>query len=76
VVGLIDEWATRDGKVETRTETSDLGGTMRLGGQDADLLPGTLARRVYGADRIAERHRHRYEVNNTYLPKLQAAGYS
>ncbi len=74
VVGLIDEWATRDGKVETRTETSDLGGTMRLGGQDADLLPGTLARQVYGADRIAERHRHRYEVNNTYLPKLQAAG--
>jgi CTP synthase len=74
VVGLIEEWATRDGKVETRTETSDLGGTMRLGGQDADLLPGTLARHVYGADRIAERHRHRYEVNNTYLSKLQAAG--
>lgn len=74
VVGLIDEWSTRDGRVETRTETSDLGGTMRLGGQDADLLPGTLARQVYGVDRIAERHRHRYEVNNTYLPKLQAAG--
>jgi CTP synthase len=74
VVGLIDEWLTRDGRLETRSETSDLGGTMRLGSQDADLLPGTLARAVYGVERIAERHRHRYEVNNTFLPKLQSAG--
>jgi CTP synthase len=76
VVGLIDEWLDREGRVEVRTENSDLGGTMRLGSQEAELLPNTLARKVYGSDRIAERHRHRYEVNNTYLPKLREAGLS
>ncbi|MBI1397607.1 MAG: CTP synthase [Betaproteobacteria bacterium] len=74
VVALIDEWQDRDGRLEVRSEASDLGGTMRLGSQAADLVPGTLVRNVYGADRIAERHRHRYEVNGTFLPKLETAG--
>ena len=74
VVALIHEWVNRDGRVEQRDEHSDLGGTMRLGGQDAELLPGTLARQIYGDSRIFERHRHRYEVNNHYVPRLQQAG--
>jgi len=74
VVALIDEWLDREGRVEVRSETSDLGGTMRLGSQEALLEPGSLARKVYGEDRIAERHRHRDEVNNKHLPALQAAG--
>jgi CTP synthase len=74
VVALIHEWNNRDGRVEQRDEHSDLGGTMRLGGQDAELLPGTLARQIYGEARIFERHRHRYEVNNHYVPRLQQAG--
>ncbi|HEX9179657.1 MAG TPA: CTP synthase, partial [Burkholderiales bacterium] len=74
VVALITEWRTRDGQVETRSEVSELGGTMRLGGQECVLKPGSLARQIYGADRIVERHRHRYEVNNALLPKLEQAG--
>jgi CTP synthase len=74
VVALITEWQDRDGKVERRDASSDLGGTMRLGGQECELKAGSLARRIYGADRIIERHRHRYEVNNHYLPRLQEAG--
>ncbi len=74
VVALIDEWVDRAGTVEVRSENSDLGGTMRLGSQEALLEPDSLARKVYGSDRIAERHRHRYEVNNTHLGRLQAAG--
>ncbi|MBB5018750.1 CTP synthase [Chitinivorax tropicus] len=74
VVALIDEWVNRDGKIETRDENSNLGGTMRLGGQDCDLADGSLAARIYGANRIVERHRHRYEVNNHYLSRLEAAG--
>ncbi len=74
VVALIHEWVNRDGRVEQRDENSDLGGTMRLGGQDAELLSGTLARQIYGEARIFERHRHRYEVNNHYVPRLQQAG--
>lgn len=76
VVALITEWQDRDGKVERRDATSDLGGTMRLGGQECALKAGSLARKIYGADRIIERHRHRYEVNNHYLPRLQEAGLS
>ena len=52
----------------------ELGGTMRLGGQECELKTGSLVRKIYGADRIVERHRHRYEVNNHYLPRLQEAG--
>ena len=74
VIGLITEWQDASGNVERRDAASDLGGTMRLGAQDCHLLPDTLARRVYGADTIVERHRHRYEVNNTYVDQLQAAG--
>ena len=74
VVGLITEWRSREGKIEVRDERSALGGSMRLGGQECVLQPGSLANRVYGADRIVERHRHRYEVNNELLPRLVAAG--
>ena len=74
VVALISEWTTAEGAVETRDENSDLGGTMRLGGQQCRLVEGSVARACYGKDVIVERHRHRYEVNNNYLPALEAAG--
>ena len=74
VVALISEWRNYDGKIETRTAESDLGGTMRLGGQACLLGENTLARKAYGADAIIERHRHRYEVNNSLLPQLEQAG--
>jgi CTP synthase len=74
VVALITEWQNRDGSIERRNTASDLGGTMRLGAQPCEVVPGTLAHRIYGNTRVAERHRHRYEVNNHYLPRLQAAG--
>ncbi|CAG9267291.1 CTP synthase [Paraburkholderia unamae] len=73
VVALITEWADREGKVEKRTENSDLGGTMRLGSQRCPIKPGTMAAEIYGKD-VNERHRHRYEVNNGYVPKLEAGG--
>lgn len=76
VVALITEWQDRDGQVERRNSTSDLGGTMRLGGRECELKVGSLVRKIYGADRITERHRHRYEVNNHYLPRLREAGMS
>ncbi len=76
VVALITEWQDRDGRVERRNATSDLGGTMRLGGQECELKAGSLVRNIYGAERIVERHRHRYEVNNHYLPRLREAGLS
>ena len=74
VIALITEWQDRDGRVERRDLQSDLGGTMRLGGQECTLVAGSLAATIYAAERISERHRHRYEVNNHYLPRLQAAG--
>jgi len=74
VVALVTEWQNQDGTVEKRTSQSDLGGTMRLGAQPCEIVPGSLANRVYGATTVAERHRHRYEVNNHYLPRLEAAG--
>jgi CTP synthase len=73
VVALITEWFDRDGKVEKRTETSDLGGTMRLGAQRCPVKPGTKAAAIYGVD-VNERHRHRYEVNNRFVPELEAGG--
>jgi CTP synthase len=57
-----------------RSESSDMGGTMRLGAQACEVVPGTLAHRIYGSTTVAERHRHRYEVNNHYLPRIEAAG--
>ena len=74
VIGLITEWLDREGQVEKRSEQSDLGGTMRLGGQVCKLKEGSLARQVYGQTEIMERHRHRYEVNNTLLNKLEEKG--
>ncbi len=74
VVALISEWRDASGRVEKRSGHSNLGGTMRLGGQECQLKPGSLAHRVYGADKIVERHRHRYEVNNAYLMRLEGAG--
>jgi CTP synthase len=74
VIGLITEWISADGAVERRDESSDLGGTMRLGAQECRLVSGSKARDIYGADVIVERHRHRYEVNNNYVDQLQQAG--
>ncbi|WOG25458.1 CTP synthase [Endozoicomonas sp. 8E] len=74
VIGLITEWLSSDGALETRTEASDLGGTMRLGAQKCNLISGTQAHSAYGKDIVTERHRHRYEVNNNYLETLQDAG--
>ncbi len=74
VIGLITEWRTETGEVQRRDESSDLGGTMRLGAQECRLTVGTKARELYGKDVIVERHRHRYEVNNNYLPQLEGAG--
>jgi len=74
VIALITEWQDRDGRIEHRTDKSDLGGTMRLGAQGATLEPGSMARKIYGADVINERHRHRYEVNNQYIQRLKDKG--
>jgi CTP synthase len=74
VVGLIAEWIDAEGKKELRTEDSDLGGTMRLGSQVCHLVPGSMAHSLYGSEQIEERHRHRFEVNNNYLPTLKEAG--
>ena len=74
VVGLIAEWTDAAGNKEMRTENSDLGGTMRLGSQVCHLVPGSKAHKIYGNEQIEERHRHRYEVNNNFLPQLKEAG--
>ena len=74
VVGLITEWLDSDGSTETRDETSDLGGTMRLGSQLCHLIPGSKVHAAYGSEEIYERHRHRYEVNNNLRDQIEAAG--
>ncbi|MDB4000872.1 CTP synthase [bacterium] len=74
VVGLIAEWIDAAGNKEMRTEHSDMGGTMRLGAQVCHLIPGSKAHEIYGSEQIEERHRHRFEVNNNYLPQLKEAG--
>ena len=73
VVGLIEEWVDEEGNLEQRNEDSDLGGTMRLGAQVCHLLPNSNALSMYGSEQIKERHRHRFEVNNNYLPQLKEA---
>jgi CTP synthase len=73
VVALITEWMDREGRTEIRDAQSDLGGTMRKGSQVCPIVPDTLAFKIYGAQ-VNERHRHRYEVNNVYVPKLEASG--
>jgi CTP synthase len=74
IIGLITEWQTEDGEIETRDENSDLGGTMRLGGQQCRLKAESRIREIYGKDVIVERHRHRYEFNNHYREALEAHG--
>lgn len=73
VIALIDEWQNADGTIQKRDANSDLGGTMRLGAQSSDVMPGTLAYDIYGPV-VTERHRHRYEANTQYLDRLRAAG--
>lgn len=74
VVALITEWKDESGKVEKRSDKSDLGGTMRLGGQLCHLQPGSKVRELYGQDDIVERHRHRYEVNNNLIRQITDKG--
>jgi CTP synthase len=74
VIALVTEWTDQAGQVAKRDEQADKGGTMRLGGQVCLLAADSLARKIYGKDKITERHRHRYEVNNKLLPQIEAAG--
>lgn len=74
VIGLITEWKDESGEIETRSSESDLGGTMRLGGQRCQLKKGSLAAETYGSDSVVERHRHRYEFNNNYREVLENKG--
>ena len=74
VIALITEWLNAEGELETRSEDSEMGGTMRLGGQECQLDEGSLAKKLYQQDVILERHRHRYEFNNQYLDVLREAG--
>ena len=76
VIALITEWQDLARGQQVRDEKSDLGGSMRLGAQEAQLKPGSLAHALYGKESIFERHRHRYEFNNHYLDELTAAGMS
>jgi CTP synthase len=74
LIGLITEWLDERGEIQSRSDASDLGGTMRLGAQKAELVEGSLIREIYGRADIIERHRHRYEMNNRYIEQLEAAG--
>jgi len=74
VIALISEWTTVTGSTEVRDEDSDLGGTMRLGGQKCVLDKNSITYECYGEREIVERHRHRYEFNNDYLETFAAAG--
>lgn len=74
VIAMVTEWKDASGQLERRHSQSDLGGTMRLGAQRCHLAAGSLAREVYGAEEVSERHRHRYEVNNNYVAALEKAG--
>ena len=73
VVALITQWTDKSGRVEQRSEKSDMGGTLRLGSQTVPVKDGTLAHKIYG-DTVCERHRHRYEVNNAYVPQFEDKG--
>jgi len=74
VIALITEWQDAKGNKEKRNQGSDLGGTMRLGGQECKLIEGSLVKSLYGKDSVVERHRHRYEFNNKYKDKLESVG--
>lgn len=73
VIALVTEWEDADGNVHKRSESSEIGGTMRLGAQSSNVKPDTLAHQIYG-DTVTERHRHRYEANVKYLDQLEKAG--
>ena len=74
VIALITEWMNTDGSIENRNESSDLGGSMRLGAQECMLSDQSLAKRIYQKDSVFERHRHRYEFNNNFKNDLQDKG--
>jgi CTP synthase len=74
IIALVTEWMNEDGSVEQRDEDADIGGTMRLGGQPCQLSEGSISRKLYGKKVIKERHRHRYEFNNSYRQTIQDAG--
>ncbi len=74
VIALITEWQDQEGRIERRDADSDLGGTMRLGAQNARLTPGSRIAEAYGREKVVERHRHRFEFNNAYRERLEAAG--
>ena len=74
IIGLITEWLDERGELQIRSDDSDLGGTMRLGAQQAELVAGSKLSQIYGATRISERHRHRYEMNNRYIEPLEQHG--
>ncbi|WP_201556017.1 CTP synthase [Psychrobacter sp. 72-O-c] len=74
IIGLITEWLDERGELQIRSDDSDLGGTMRLGAQQAELVSGSKLSQIYGASTITERHRHRYEMNNRYIEPLEQAG--
>ena len=74
VIGLITEWQDENGNTQKRNSDSHLGGTMRLGGQECELINGSNAQKIYGANKVIERHRHRYEVNNKFISKIEEAG--
>lgn len=74
IIGLITEWLDEKGELQVRNDDSDLGGTMRLGSQKAELIEGSKLHQIYGSKVITERHRHRYEMNNRYIEPLEEAG--
>ena len=74
VIGMITEWLDRSGSKEIRDQNSDLGGTMRLGGQECTLADGSKSHDLYGKASIIERHRHRYEFNSDYAERVEEAG--
>lgn len=74
IVAMIDEWEDKSGNLETRDEQTGLGGTMRLGAQDCDLVPNSLAAKIYNSTTLHERHRHRYEVNNSLIKQVTDKG--
>ncbi|MGD9601319.1 MAG: CTP synthase [Gammaproteobacteria bacterium] len=74
VIALITEWLAADGSMQRRSVQDEKGGTMRLGGQQCKLAPDSVVARAYDTETIVERHRHRYEFNNTYMMELEAAG--
>ena len=74
VIGLVTEWKDASGKIEHRTKNSDLGGTMRLGGQKCLIKKSSLSYKLYKKMTITERHRHRYEVNPEFKKELIAGG--